>query len=146
MNNLEEVRKKLIEIGFYGADKMSDRELERYSRALGEVSMPASREPGPLLGGMEASGTGVDISGSETQPPETKVPETSGEPGSWETAMMSVAKTVPSIIQLMRDRRPHAPAANVSGRRAFDIPTAGGVYGKHEGGFQSLLARLLAGR
>jgi hypothetical protein len=72
--------------------------------------------------------------------------KTSGTPGTWETAMMAVAKTVPSIIDASRSHRGYAPAANVSGRRAFDIPSATALFGKNEPGFQSLLARLLMGR
>jgi len=140
---MNELRKKLIAFGFQGVEKMTDDELMQLSSQMSQAQQPVNK---PLLGG-EASGTGSDVAESlaSVEEPPTKE-ETAGGPGTWETAMMSVAKTVPSIIQLMQFRRPHAPAANIGGRRVMDIPTAGAVYGKPSGGFQSLLARLLMGR
>jgi hypothetical protein len=69
-----------------------------------------------------------------------------GSPGTWETALMSVAKVAPSIIESARYRHAYAPASSPGGRRVLDIPTAGAMYGKNDPRFQSLLAALLRGR
>ena len=97
----------------------------------------------PLLGA-GPSGTGPDKGGDPKQG--TPVPKTrTGEAGTWETAAMAVGKTLPTIIEAMNQKRQYAATPNIGGRKVMDIPTAGGIYGKREPGFQSLLARLLAG-
>ena len=69
-----------------------------------------------------------------------------GAPGAWETAIMSVAKVAPSIIQAATQRKSYAPTPNIGGRRTMDIPKAGDVYSDKKKGFQSLLAMFLRGR
>ena len=97
----------------------------------------------PMLGA-GPSGTGPDMGGDPNQG--TTVPNTgAGGAGAWETAAMAVGKTLPTIIQAMNQKRQYAATPNIGGRKVMDIPTAGGIYGKREPGFQSLLARLLAG-
>ena len=97
----------------------------------------------PMLGA-GPSGTGPDMGGDPNQG--TTAPNTgTGGAGTWETAAMAVGKTLPTIIQAMNQKRQYAATPNIGGRKVMDIPTAGGIYGKREPGFQSLLARLLAG-
>jgi hypothetical protein len=98
---------------------------------LGQMPAETGYGQAPAGGTLETGGAGSTAGGA---------------PGTWETAIMSVAKVAPSIIQAATQRKSYAPAANIGGRRVMDIPKAGDVYGDKEKGFQSLLAMFLRGR
>ena len=133
---------------------MTDEELDtsigNQHSALGSNRVPPqSGEPnqgttvpyveGPMGTGGQVGDAGMDI------PTDTGAGEGTGEAGTWEAAAMAVSRSVPAIIESLSKRQPNAATPNIAGRRVMDIPTAGGIYGKREPGFQSLLARLLAG-
>ena len=138
----------LLEKRGIDTSKLSDEAVMGYSKEQGfmEELLKGESDQGkahPLLG-TGPSGTGPDKGGDPKQG--TTVPKTgTGEAGTWETAAMAVGKTLPTIIEAMNQKRQYAATPNIGGRKVMDIPTAGGIYGKREPGFQSLLARLLAG-
>jgi len=139
----------LLEKRGIDTSKLSDEAVMGYSKEQGfmEELLKGESDQGkdhPLLG-TGPSGTGPDMGGEPTQG--TTVPKDTGTggAGTWETAAMAVSRSVPAIIESLSKRQPNAATPNIAGRRVMDIPTAGGIYGKREPGFQSLLARLLAG-
>lgn len=139
---------------------LSDTELEAAIASPGvaaSIEAAGGQVRGSMLGetpGVSYEGPGTDSreygggppEAYDTPPPTDTEPTDTGSLGAWGTAMMAVAKTVPSIIEASQNRRPLAPAANIGGRRAFDVPNVASTFGKNDPGFQSLLARLLMGR
>ncbi len=144
---MSEKRARLASIGINIPGDISDAELAGMSpQEIAMVAGPKSQREQPSLLGSQTQPTSEEYGGGMTYPEQTEVTtpkEGGGTPGTWETAMMAVAKTVPSIIQASQFRRPYAPAANVSGRRTMDIPSAASTFGKNDPRFQSLLAMFL---
>jgi len=132
-------RQKLTAMGFdcsdFSDERLRDLNPEQMAELARKSAPKGQAQPGPLLG-------------SEPVPTPDEGTTTGGgygTPGTWETAMMSVAKVVPSIIQAAQYRTPRAPAANIGGRRVMDIPSTASTFGKKDPGFQSLLAMFLRG-
>lgn len=118
---------------------MNPIEVQRKLQALGinispEMLMQMSKNPQHveqyLKGGGNTSLLGGDIPTREqvqtSTAAEAVTPEApkgdSGQLGTWDTAMLSIARTMPALLQLLRTMGGYAPASHFGGKPNFAVP------------------------
>lgn len=155
------IRRRLAAMGI-NAEGISDEALARMTpeqiSKLAQQNAPAPDQGPSLLGqrpDTESQGRPQMSQMPEDQAPAAATAEVPGEapqtprteaPGTWETAMMSVAKVAPELIKAANQKRPNAPAFGGGGNKTLDIPTAASIYGKKkEDPFLAKLAMMLRG-
>ncbi len=108
-------------------------DVQRKLQALGinlppETLMMLSKNPqliehymgsrGLLGGGQPQEPGDIGAMAPEKKPKSEKA----GEAGTWDTAMVAVAHSLPMLIALMRQSGGYAPAAHMGGKYPFQVP------------------------